>query len=254
MKRLVLGLMLMAAPSWAQATKQAMFSKAYDLDSASYIFCNVTGQLGDPWGPPIPGLSPIATSGPSTTVVEVTASSLPFANLGVGDIIFTTDSTGAAAIRAITAKASGASITVDSAINLGTSTPFSWKKLTCGTTAESGWISVQGWLYKKVSVHLNQMDATSIDIKWECRDRTIDTQPEYVYPGSSTASGVCPGGTSASGACNYTAASIATRTSVEVDVPYDQCRVGMKINTDDGLDTTTHAESITAWVTVWSAK
>lgn len=257
MKRILLTILLglIALPAIGQETRRAYFVLDYDLDSASYIFCAMTGTNGSPFGSPIPGSSTLVTSGSSTTVTEGVTDALPFALLSVGDVLFIGNGPDTPVIRRITAKASGASVTVDTAVDLGTAgRQFGWKKTSCGTAASDGWIDVSSFLFKKVTVHLRQMDATSIDIKWEGRDLTYDTQPEYVYPGSNTATGTCPGGTSSSGACNYTAASEATNNSVEVDIPFDQLRVGMKINTDDGADTTTHTEIISAWVTVWGQK
>jgi hypothetical protein len=258
MKFRTLALLLLLAPSvQAQEVRKAYFTYKYDLDSTSFIYCVATGKNGSPWDSPRDGSAFITTSGSSTTVTELVTDSLPFALLSVGDIIElqNDDDGNTPAIRVITAKASGASITVNTAIDISTAgKPFRWRKVSCGTTATSGWIDVGGFLYKKITVHLNQMNATSIDIRWEGRDLSLDTNPEYIYPGSNTATGTCPGGTSSSGACNYTAAGIATRTAVEVDVPYDSVRVGMKVNTDDGGDTGANAEEISGYVTVWGAK
>lgn len=248
-------LVLWPAVAWSQvqSVNKARSVSKYDLDSTDFIACVYTGQDGNPWAAPRPGSGTtgtsganIKTSGSSTTVTEVTSGALPFGLLAVGDQIFVNGN-----IRYITAKASGASITVDSAINIengGNGYPFTWNKRSCGTGASDGWISVSGLSRYFLSFHLNQMNATSIEAKWECRNSTDDTNPVNVYPGTLT-SGVCPGGTVASNACSYTAAGQNTRTDVLVEnMPYESCRISMKISTDDGVDTGANAESITAFV------
>lgn len=245
----LLVLLLLPGIVAAQETKTAHYFAKYDLASGSYITCVTTGQNGDPWAEARPGTGTggnnIKTSGSSTTVTEVTSSSLPFALLAVGDQIFVNGTT-----RWITAKASGASITVNATINIengGSGYPFTWKQVTCGTAATNGWIDVSQWIYKKLSVHINTLASTSVDVKWECLDNTYDANPVNVYPGGLTA-GVCPGGTVASNACNYTAGGQNARTDVEIDAPYSACRPMLKVNGDSAGDV------ITAYIKVWGAR
>lgn len=260
-------LLLLVAPIGAQeaAQRTAIYVGNYDADSGTLTSCVAADQQGDPWKE-TPGTANIKTSGSSTTVTEVTIGSLPFADLSVGDLLFIADTPGRPnSVRRVAAKASGASITIDNpdfgeaaAIDIengGSGRKFSWRKVTCGTAAANGWIYVKPYLYKSLSIYLEQMNATSIDFKWECRHRTpVGYGPAVnVYPGTQT-SGVCPGGTVSSGKCRYTAASQDTLTDVVIDIPYDSCRPLFAVNTDDGGDTGADAESITAFVTVWGAK
>jgi len=260
-------LLLLVAPTGAQeaAQRTAFYVGSYDVDSSTLISCVAADRLGDPWKS-IQGSSNIKTSGSSTTVTEATSGSLPFADLSVGDLLFINDTPGRPhSVRRVAAKASGASITIDNpdfgetaAIdieNSGNGRSFSWQKVTCGTAATDGWIYVKPYMFKSLSIYLEQMNATSIDFKWECRHRTpVGYGPAVnVYPGTLTAD-VCPGGTVSSGKCRYTAASQDTLTDVVIDIPYDSCRPLFAVNTDDGDDLTTNAESVTAFITVWGAK
>jgi len=259
--------LLLVAPIGAQemAQKTAFYVGNYDVDSSTLISCVAADLSGDPWKS-IQGTSNIKTSGSSATVTEVTTDSLPFADISVGDLLFINDTPGRPlSVRRVAAKASGASITIDNpdfgeaaAIDIendDNGRTFSWQKVTCGTAATNGWIYVKPYLYKSLSIYLEQMNATSIDFKWECRHKTpVGYGPAVnVYPGTKTTD-VCPGGTVSSGKCRYTAASQDTLTDVVIDIPYDSCRPLFAVNTDDGDDLTTNAESIMAFITVWGAK
>lgn len=238
----VLLALLIAAPSFAQTTTpKAVFVTAYDLDATDPTYCVTTGQNGNPWAAPRVGPSNIKTSGSSATVTEVTTDSLPFALLGVGDQIFVNGN-----VRYITAKASGASITVNSAVNIensGAGYPFQWNDVACGTAATDGWIPVNGASVIKVSVQVDQLNVTGgINVTIQCKDNTHDTVPITIYPDPNDSSA------EESHTMNYTAVQA---NSYSVPVPWDACRVGLEIGTaDDGGDLTTNAEDITATIHV----
>jgi hypothetical protein len=173
----------------------------------------------------------------ATTTVTSVASNGAFTDLVVDDLILiqippsanpNPDQPPTQALRRITARASADSITVNANVTIPTAgAQFSWWKISAGTTAESGWFPMSP--QETIFIDITQMDATSIDYKAECRYRFWDfvTTPIIV-----------------AGPTNVTAAGNG-RVVIEGGDRYDQCRVGFKINTDDGADTTTHAEKIT---------
>lgn len=211
----------------------------YELDSTSVIFCRSSGF--------VPGANFVETSGSSTTVTAVTGT--PFDPLAVGDFIYVAQ---IEARRRVTAKASGASITVDSAVNLDRDSgyPFQYLAFTCGTTAEDGWMHIgQFGREATVVVEINQMNATSIDVRWEARSDVPESKAVQIYPASSGSSDKCGSGTHASGYCNFTAAADpGSRVAIVVGEPWYQVRVGFKVNTDDGGDTGANAEQINVYV------
>ncbi len=221
----------------------------YDLDSASYIFpiyctpssalsvtaCRGTGGAGRK------STQKITTSGSSTTVTSL-ASNGAFTELLVGDLILievpseattTPDAQPSQYLRWITARASADSITVNSAVTIpAAGVGFTWWKLSAGTSASSGWFPMNP--NQIIVVSVDQMDATSIDYKVECRFKFWDYVSNPII---------------IAGPTNLTAATdTPDRVAIEGADRYDQCRVGFKINTDDGADTTTHAEKITVIV------
>lgn len=109
--------------------------------STGYIYC----ALSDP---PVAASGRIKTSGSSTTITAVTGlgTDTPFSQIGVGDEITATGPIGQFR-SVVTAKASSASITVFSAVDLsgqGTTPGYQWsyRTLTCGYSDTSGWVSV----------------------------------------------------------------------------------------------------------------
>lgn len=107
--------------------------------------------------------------------------------------------------------------------------------------SSGGWVTAWGYGQVDVTFQIDQMDVTGgIDFKVECQDGTTTSTPVNVYPGT------------AGGATNYTATG-AVR--IVISEPWYQCRVGVKIGSaDDGADTTTHAEKLTAVMTLVTYK
>ena len=244
MRRALLALAALLAlvmPAAAAQQAKATFVTNYDLDSTSYTYCVTTGQDGRAFDAPRQGAAKVSTVGSSTTVAAVTASSGPFTFVSVGDVLFFKIDN-VTSTRYVTARASADSITVDTAINLSADASgygFTFLKVVCGTTATDGWIPVTGWRFKKLVSYIEQMNTTGgIDVRFECRDLTLDTNVIQVYP--------------ASGANNYTAAGITSGIAVVLEEPWDECRIGYKITTsDDGGDTGANQEQIHAYVVVW---
>lgn len=243
MRRLILALLVLAAaPAFAQQQETGIYNVKYDVDSTSLTYCTVTGQQGSPFGSPNVGPSRIQTSGSSTTVTEVTASSAPFTLLSVGDIIFvkrpgtteayTTDT------AIITAKASGSSITIDSAVDWSAGYAFTWLKTNCGTGATNGWIDVNGYSEKTFVVQWDQGDLDSLDWLIECKSSAPGAQPVQVYPDN--------GGGAAYR--NFAVAGHEARTAYITSYPWAACRVGFKAHASDASDAGANLEQFSASV------
>lgn len=238
--------LLALVPSVALAGQDdtASFAILYEIDSTDPIYCRLTGQSGDPFGPGISGTSRIETSGSSTTTTAVTAASGPFASVSAGDILLVRspvdDST---LVRRVVSKADSDTVTVHTAWNLSGGFAFTWKKLTCGTAATSGWIEVGNADSFAITFELDQVSVTGgINVQVQCRTGAINASPVQIFPACT------------SGACNtvqnYTTAGVASATTVAVGFPYKSCRVGVDIGTaDDGSDTGNDAEQIDISVT-----
>lgn len=240
MKTLAASLLLAlfaSAPAFAQEQVAARMAIKYDLDSDSYTYCRLEGQGDRVDGPGLVGPAAILTSGSSTTVSEATASTNPFTNVAVGDVIIVDGN-----VVAVTARASAASITVDTAINLTAGKTFQYFKHACGTAATDGWVTVGPTDSVILGFELNQEDTTSgVDVRWECKAAVPSAQPVQVYPDNSAGAATK----------TYTAAGIDARTWVNIDVAVSACRIGFKVtSTDDGTDTGAARESINAYALI----
>lgn len=244
----LLALVLLAAPSWAQGVRSANYATRYDLDDAALTYCRMTGSNADPYGSARTVNKLIETSGSSTTVTAVTSGALPFADLGVDDVIFVRTSTTNVDMRVIAAKASGDSITIDTAVDwsAGDGFQFSWYDTTCGTGATDGWIDVSGLSEDKViTISWDQGDLV-VGLLWqiECMTSGLDPKANKVYPGEGAD---CGGGTLTSGQCLIAVAdmnSTAARVAVQIPEFEGSCRVGILRSGNDTADTTTLREQI----------
>lgn len=227
-----LAALLVASAVYAQQDTIPLAS-AYDLTGTSYTYCVTLGSDGTVWGSQRQINVPVTTSGSSTTVAAVTASSGPFSFVGVGDVLYfnVSGATPGGTVtppgmttRTVTAKASADSITVDAAIDLSVATtvggtagvPFSFRKLSCGTAATSGWIPTLGIKSWTISYEITTMNAASYDVEIECRpDQRIFTYGILLGP------------------YNYVAAGTAKLYTSEVPCAY--IRLGQKLTTDSGV-------------------
>lgn len=149
----------------------AYLAMRYDVTATSYTYPRLTGA-GSVFDSPIIGPAEIETSGSSTTVTEVTASSAPFASVAVGDILYVQPAANApVTIRRVATRASSASITVDAAVNWSGGFPFGYRKFATGTGASDGWIYVSRTTAatKAVQISVETINATSIDYSIEGR-------------------------------------------------------------------------------------
>jgi hypothetical protein len=215
---------------------------------------------------------PIVTSGSSTTVSALTALSAPFNAIQVGDMIKvrTVGVTRPDVINAVegeqvvwlsvVAKASGDSITVDRAVNLGTAgIPFEWRRAYIGGQIGRGWIPMRGFDRVKFSVWLaGTTDTAGFNVRVECRDdvQGQDTGSNVVVAPSHTAATAaeqCGAGALAAAdqSCLYSDAVVTAglgKATFTVDAaPWYECRVGVRINTaDDGADAVVEAIRVEA--------
>lgn len=223
----VLGLGLLITPTPKDVSAQGLvadevvLAAVWDADSGSYTYCRTLGinnQAADRHKQSGNNVR-LSTSGSSTTVTGTNA----FANIGVGDILFINDA-GVLIRRVVTARASADSITVNAAVDL-TLASFEWRNLECGTADGSGAVPVSGFHSLTFQVILAQEVSTSTDYQVECR----------VF-GPATAWSIILG--------PYNDTSTFNDINV-TDLGFDECRVGVKVNTDDGDDLTTNAEQYT---------
>jgi hypothetical protein len=241
MKRLLttLALILGALPAIAQEARNGidipLFS-GYDLAATSYIYCATYGDSTDVakegWKVPDSRIR-ITTSGSSTTITSVAGLPAAFTNVAVGDELRLYRPQGAVANstadnlahRFVTARASATSITVNSAVDLGTTgTTFDFRTLTCGTGSTSGRFATDGFRNANVQFEYTVKNATSIDWRVECKVQGANNGWVVVIPSTGTST-------------NLTATAATSARIFDVS-DYDYCRLGMQVNTDTGVNTT----------------
>ncbi len=213
MRKFLLFLVLALLPAAAQAqVGQYISVLRYDLASTSVIYCSG----GPGW---IQGTSTVSTSGSSTTLTAATTGT--FDALSVGDSIFV-----AGAFRRVDAIGSSTSLTLSSAINT-TATGWRYIHYVCGSGNDSGAFGIANGTISTLVAEIVTMTATSIDVRYECRTNTPDAGWVVVYP--SAGNNECGAGTESSGYCQFTAAA---SLALVVDEVWNQCRIGIKVNTD----------------------
>lgn len=160
------------------------------------IIVGVGSVVGYSYCSTIPGTGAfnIKTSGSSATVTAATSGQSPFARLAAGDRIFVTVA-GAVLDRTISTWTNGASVVVDSAINLSGNGAggynFTFADLTCGSADTSGWANVEGMHGKTLFVDILALSATGgVDYSVECRGSGELTRPYQVLSGNLTAARV----------------------------------------------------------------
>jgi len=251
---LALALIALAVPCLAQAPDQARadFAIRYDVDSATKTYCVVNGSNGSPFGSPTKVSTPIETSGSSVTITAVTALSAPFTDVAVADTLYFTVS-GETVQRTVVTNADTDTVTVDVAIDLsaGAGYTFSYKEPVCGTTAASGWISVEGYSVAQLQVNYVQGDLDTLDVALECRERSPDGGIVQVYPGASSA---CGFGTLATNVCTFATAATLPAASIAYKLEtnaFDACRVALKYGSTDTSDVGANREIVTATLDLW---
>lgn len=204
----------------------------YDLAATSYIYCSTTDNTGKVWGWGSSVAVPVTTSGASSTVTAVSASSGPFTNVAIGDeLTFNVD--GVIYYRYVTGRASADSITISgfptATINLGdgkrgtSGYTFWYRTRTCSSADTAGWIPVRDRLHVTFIVSVETINATSIDTTLYCRSGGSYQTPVQVSTKNYTAAG----------------GEVITLTGGMGGIKIDSCRMGLKINTDTGANSVT---------------
>ena len=205
-----LALLLALAPSTPaqmQGVSQSQLYGLYDLDSTTAISCayGIVRSSVFEAGVTATTSGRAVTAGSSTTTTSTTDA---FANIAVGDPIWANIS-GKSVGRLVTAKASAASITVNSAWNLGsTGVTLTYQNANCG--ANAGWFSVEGAESFTITWEIVAMavSAGGIAVRIEERSNPLDGigPTTNIWPGTNSADAKCGSGTYASGNCVYTTA------------------------------------------------
>lgn len=163
----------------------------------------------------------IKNTGSSTTWTAV--SGTPFDLVAVGDELVASNVNGSQT-TVITAKASGASITVADAVDISATGGFAWtyRTLNCGYGDSSGWVATRG-LRDEVAIVVRQRTATGgIDYTIETRQRRALGKPMVLESGNLT-------GTTIVGIPASNTASAA----IEIADVAAEARVGLKFGTTD---------------------
>lgn len=197
-----------------------------DVSSAGYTYYVMRGRGGDPYGEPVQVTVPIKTTGSSTTIAAVTASTNPFAGLAVGDVIYITEPGGAGPLqskRVIVTYTNADTIVVDAAITIpATGTTFGYKKRTGGTADTDGWFTVSGYASLTSVLDAVTVNAASIEMSLECRIGTSSPTRICSSPGTTVCSSTVQA--TAAGAFPFAVWSGA----------FSACRVGTKVTGDAG--------------------
>jgi hypothetical protein len=230
------------SPAMAQSPGRRSYSlqSLRDLDETSFEYCRFNGTALTPNSSAFVGNGTVQTVGSSTTVTAETANTLPFGGVSVGDelqliakerVISTgtiVANVGDVFRRVVTAKASGDEVTVNAAVDL-TSADVLYRKLSCGTTATSGWIPTEAYRDVSFAVHVDQINTTTgVTVQIECEN--IEASSSAITLWTKT----------------YTTA---TDDLVEfLSLQCDRMRFGSKMtSTDDGSDAGAAAEQISIY-------
>lgn len=138
-----------------------LYYRGFD-PGAAYAY----GRLGRPDGQPTRGRNGVQTAGASTTVTATDGT--PFDPVTVGSVIvFQSPRPDGKIIRIVTAKASGASITVDSAVTLAAGTAFFFYLFKQGTADTDGWHLVNDLAEISVYFDVTVLGSTTIEANIE---------------------------------------------------------------------------------------
>jgi hypothetical protein len=229
-----------------RVTRKGYFTVRYDLDATTMTFCTAVGVDGTVWdAQDKAGDAQVDNSGSSTTITD-TGTGHPFTNVAVGDELLI-DVAGVLTPRGVIARASADSITVDEAIDLSAADyDFTYRDTTCGTASTSGWVYVGNLHDLTVFFDLSQYtgDGNGLDIRLQGSISTPDgyTNITQLWPTDKEVGG-------AATVANLLTAGETSNVMIRVQEPIEYIRLGMLHHTaDDGTDTTTDAEQITAGI------
>jgi hypothetical protein len=157
----------------------------HDVDALTYKY----GRIGGPTGLGCPGKYGAVTSGSSTTVTAATGT--PFDPVLPGDLIVFYTPPDTKTLRKVATKVSGSEITVDTAIDLGTTgRMFDFLPVRIGANAGDGWHSVQAYSAITVWVSISLYAATGgIDVTIEALTPNLGNAPVTISTTNYTATG-----------------------------------------------------------------
>lgn len=230
MKKVLAALLLMAVPALAQEGqhKAANFNYKYDVASATITYCTMNGVGGDPFATSISGPGQVSTVGASVTVDGIVGQN-SFANVNIGDLFSVRLSNGNTENRVVVTNADNDTITVDSTITLPGNV-WSYKTLSCGTTADDGWISAAGYNTVLLTFQYDAGDVTNAAVTMECKGGGLEAAPVRVYPGIGSD---CGDGTLNGLVCEFPTPG--QRISFKLSSnAFSACRVGVAWVTADG--------------------
>jgi hypothetical protein len=239
----LLGLALLSPGLFAgiERTAAVTLLANYNVAATSYTYGFFRGPdtlNADPLGAGVKWVSKVKTvAGGGTTITAFTAATEePFIGLVAGDLLMfpnapTQINSGASAVnvqgitqkqeRVITTATDDDNAVVNAAIDLSqdsTGYVFYRKEFHTGAETTDGWFSVAPYSGFKIVEQVTTITATSLDFSLECRHTGL---PLYT---SETVD-----------AYSFTAAGTHT---VYMNLPFDQCRLGIKVTGDGGTQAT----------------
>lgn len=220
-------LALLAFTGMATAGERT-FVRNYDVTSTSYIYCSTTDFST--------GLGRLVTAGSSTTVTT-SGTGAQLRQLVAGDEVFVTrpsfpgSNTTTVDRRVVqTTPTTNTTMTITAAADWTGGFAWRYRKVSCGTGAEDGWITT-GEAKVDVEWYAATVNATSVSFQVQCRNTGDSWRPAntvYPDPDSSASTVPCKRGSALDAddgaVCRVIGAGI-----------YSECRCGMKVNTDTGV-------------------
>lgn len=143
------------------------------------------------FGPWLPGMKMIKTTGAAATLSSNTANDAALAPIDVGDEIHVRTGIGLTdfANHIIVTNASDDVATVSATVNYSNGTNYQYRKFLAGTSADQGWIDVEDADDVTVQILVNLVSATNVNASVEGRIRGIGEGPTTLWTSAITASG-----------------------------------------------------------------
>ncbi len=204
----LLVLLAVAVPGFAQADVK-IINANLDVSATSYTYYLYSDER-----PTYPG-GALAAVAASTTIKSTTDA---ITGMAVGDLV-SFPVVDVVTTRRITTWTSANSIAISgAAVTIPAGTPMRWRQRSGGTGANSGAFVVSGYKSGRVHFDLVTINATSIEVRMECRAGSGLTTWDEIWTVSKTA--VTTIGE--------------TYPWNEADSGFTECRVGTKVSTDGG--------------------
>lgn len=226
MIRALTALSLCVALALPALAGERTYVRNYDVASTSFIYCSTTDY--------VQGLGRIATSGSATAV---TGTNTTFLKLVAGDEIFVQRPAFAGSPNLVTDRrvvqttpTSNTALTITAVANWTGGFAWRYRKVSCGTGAEDGWITT-GEAKVDVEWYAATVNATSVSFQVQCRNTGDSWRPAntvYPDPDNSASTVPCRRGSALDAndgaVCRVIGAGI-----------YSECRCGIQVNTDTGV-------------------